>query len=184
MTYAFMNTVDGYKLLYADGVFCEFAVFEEAELAHIPFAPGRVVWKADGVDEAIAVPIYRSGERERPSTSYLLGEALTNLYVGLLREQRGERLSALRFIQGHAVDRIVELAARLQEATNAHADPFNADRRFEQRYPNMAQILPALLQGYNKNRESALAALTFLDEHFAINAGMKTAVRQLCNTHH
>jgi len=180
VTYAFLNTKDGYKLLYADGVFCEFAVFEEAELAHIPFTPGRVVWKAAGMDDAIAVPTYSSGERERPSTDFLLGEAITNLYVGLLREHRGERLSATRFIQGYAVDRIVELVARLQAAAKAHQDPFNAERRFEQRYPDMAHILPDLLQGYDRNRESVLAALVFLDEHFEIDKGMKTAVLQLC----
>ncbi len=44
---------------------------------------------------------------------WLLGEALTNLYVGLQRELRGERLSAMRFIQGYALDRLVALAGRL-----------------------------------------------------------------------
>ena len=39
-----------------------------------------------------------------------LGEALTNLYVGMAREKRGEKLSAMRFIQGYAVDRLLELA--------------------------------------------------------------------------
>ena len=43
VAYAYRNTVDGYKLLYDDGVFCEFAVFEPAELARIPYAPGRLV---------------------------------------------------------------------------------------------------------------------------------------------
>ncbi|CAH7070451.1 hypothetical protein VCHA54P496_10334 [Vibrio chagasii] len=42
--YSVRNTVDGYKVLYADGIFCEFAVFEPHELAHIPFAEGRIVW--------------------------------------------------------------------------------------------------------------------------------------------
>ena len=44
--YAVRNTVDGYKVLYADGVFCvfcDFAVFEPHELVHIPFSKGRIV---------------------------------------------------------------------------------------------------------------------------------------------
>jgi lincosamide nucleotidyltransferase B/F len=45
VAYLFRNTVDGYKLLFADGIFCEFAVFELGELQNIPFAPGRIVWK-------------------------------------------------------------------------------------------------------------------------------------------
>ena len=45
LVYTFRNTVDGYKVLYADGVFCEFAVFEPAELETAVYAPGRLVWK-------------------------------------------------------------------------------------------------------------------------------------------
>ena len=56
VAYSFANTADGYKLLYQDGVFCEFAVFEEDELKEAVFSPGRVVWKAEGVSEKIGVP--------------------------------------------------------------------------------------------------------------------------------
>ena len=49
IAFAFQNTVDGCKVLYEDGIFCEYAVFEPQELAAIPFAPGRIVWKADDV---------------------------------------------------------------------------------------------------------------------------------------
>ncbi len=42
IAFCFRNTKDGFKLLFADGVFCEFAVFEPKELESIPFAPGRV----------------------------------------------------------------------------------------------------------------------------------------------
>jgi hypothetical protein len=183
IAYSFMNTSDGYKLLYEDGVFCEFAVFEEAELEHIPFSPGRVVWKATGVAETIAEP-KRSGQEmgEDPPTEWLIGEALTNLYVGLLREHRGERLSAMRFIQGYAVDRILVLAGRLQPATGAQQDPFSIERRYERRYPEMISLLPSLLQGYERNQESALAALAFLDRHFELNAAMKMAVVELCGS--
>lgn len=183
VAYAFMNTKDGYKLLYEDGVFCEFAVFEEAELEHIPFAPGRVVWKAAGVAESIGVPKHPShdGPGEQ-SIAWHLGEALTNLYVGLLREHRGEKLTAMRFIQVYAVDRILALVEQIRPATNALADPFNRERRFEFRYPDVAPLLPALLQGYERNRESALAALAFLEDHFELNAAMKTAIRRLCES--
>ena len=49
IAYSFRNTPDGHKLLFRDGVFCEFAVFEERELPEIPFAPGRIIWKKQGV---------------------------------------------------------------------------------------------------------------------------------------
>ncbi len=47
IAYSFRNTRDGYKLLYADGIFCEFAVFEESELTQIPFAPIRLIGKPE-----------------------------------------------------------------------------------------------------------------------------------------
>lgn len=180
VTYAFLNTRDGYKLLYADGIFCEFAVFEEAELAAIPFVAGRIVWKADGVSDDLATPAPPSNAPTKPTLEWILGEALTNLYVGLMRDQRGEKLSAMRFIQGFAVDRVVQLSARVESAVFAHPDPFSPERRYEQQYPTLAPLLPAMLQGYEKNRQSALAMLTFLDQHFDINPAMKAAIEELC----
>ncbi|MFZ1755508.1 MAG: hypothetical protein WAU10_17290, partial [Caldilineaceae bacterium] len=109
VAYAFKNTDVGYKLLYADGIFCEMAVFDLDELAGIPFSPGRVVWKRADVDEAIATPRKSLPLAVAQSQDHLLGEALTNLYVGLARFHRGEKLSAARFIQQYAVDRVLEL---------------------------------------------------------------------------
>ena len=180
VAYYFPNTPDGYKLLYQDGVFCEFAVFEEAELREAVFAPGRVVWQAAGVDAAIGIPKHFSRQAQPRQTEWLIGEALTNLYVGLLRERRGERLSALRFIQSHAVERILELCERIETATSAQPDPFSLERRYELRHPGLAGLLPELLQGYQRNRESALAALSFLDKHFEINPAMQQAILRLC----
>jgi hypothetical protein len=44
IAYQFLNTADGYKLLFADGIFCEFAIFEPAELTAIGFSAERIVW--------------------------------------------------------------------------------------------------------------------------------------------
>jgi len=46
----------------------------------------------------------------------------------------------------------------------------------------MAHVLPTFLQGYEKNRQSALAVLAFLDERVEINEGMKLAITALCQT--
>ena len=56
IAWCFRNTADGYKLLYADGVFCEFAVFEPQELAHIPYAEGRYVWRDQSLADLTAKP--------------------------------------------------------------------------------------------------------------------------------
>lgn len=179
VAYAFRNTEDGYKLLFADGIFCEFAVFERAELARIPFAPGRIVWKRPEVPESIAVPQAAAGAPAEKSAEYLAGEALTNLYVGLCRYRRGEWLSALRFIQGYAVDRVVELAGLVEVEGSARKDPFSGERRFEARFPALAQLLPGMLLGYEHIPESALAVLAFLEQHFPVNQALAARIHEL-----
>jgi lincosamide nucleotidyltransferase B/F len=180
VAYYFPNTEDGYKLLFADGIFCEFAVFEPDELETVPFANGRIVWKRPSVAGTIAHSIKRSSNQTQRSQAWLLGEALTNLYVGLGRERRGERLSALRFIQGYAVDRLLELIEQTEEAQPVTRDEFAPERRFEQRYREAARQAPLWLQGYEHNQASALAILTFLEERFVVNRAIAAAIRKLC----
>ncbi|TLN05666.1 hypothetical protein FDZ74_13425, partial [bacterium] len=179
VVYTFRNTVDGFKLLFADGIFCEFAVFVRADLLRVPFAPGRIVWKRPEVPESIAVPVVTSGVQGTRSPDYLLGEALTNLYVGLCRYRRGERLSGLRFIQGFAVDRVVELAGLIETEGPAPRDIFAGERRFETRFPILSQLLPGMLLGYERTPESALAILAFLEQHFPVNQALADRIREL-----
>ena len=180
IAYHFLNSPDGYKLLFADGIFCEFAVFELQELQGIPFAPGRIVWKREGSPDNIHRPVKETVHPAKRSKEFLVGEAITNLYVGMGRDKRGEKLSASRFIQGYAVDRLVELAEYVEAEQNVTHDIFVNERRFEARHPLVARELPAWVQGYERNRESALAILSFLEEHFEVNAAMAEAVRKLC----
>jgi lincosamide nucleotidyltransferase B/F len=180
IAYAFRNTGDGYKLLFQDGVFCEFAVFEEPELGHVPFAPGRIVWKKPGVPDTLCLPKQDRRTKGDHSIEWLVGEALTNLYVGLCRNSRGEKLSAMRFIQVYAVDRLLELSEKIEPEALAVRDAFAPERRYEQRHPGIAVALPGSCQGYERNVESAKAILTFLDSHFEVNPAMKQAIMELC----
>jgi hypothetical protein len=176
VAYCFKNTPDGYKVLFADGIFCEFAVFEAAELLRIPFAAGRIVWKAADFDDALCLPPKNEQPTTRNPIDWLVGEAVTNLYVGLGRARRGEKLSATRFIQGYAVDRILELSDYIETTGAVYADPFARERRYEQRFPGIARYLPQFIQGYDHIPESAQAILDFLDDHFGVNPAMKQAV--------
>lgn len=177
--YAFRNTPDGYKLLYADGIFCEFAVFTMGELAGAAYAPGRIVWRRPDVDPAIAAPVTPPASPAAADPAWQLGEALTNLYVGLGRMRRGELLTAQRFVQHYAVDRVVQLAAGLEAPRDAYPDPFGPERRVEARLPGLAAHLPAFVQGYGRSAESALAILAYLERHFAVSPAMARAIRQL-----
>lgn len=179
VVYAFRNTIDGYKLLYEDGIFCEFAIFEPHELAQIPFAAGRIVWRRPDFDERVATPVRTAPPPGTHSIDWLIGEAITNLYVGLCRCRRGETLSAARFIQQYAVDRVLDLAPHIEDEQPGQADPFMPERRFEERFPRTAAALPQMMQGYQANPSSALAVLAFLEAHFAVNGAMAAQVRQL-----
>lgn len=180
IAYTFQNTSDGYKLLYADGIFCEFAVFEPDELRSIPFSPGRIVWKQLQIPDSISQPVMASIVTQKRDQEWLIGEALTNLLVGLMRELRGEKLSAMRFIQVYAVDRLLELAELAVSPRNVPPDAFTTERRFEQRFSNLVEAVAACMQGYHRNRESALAVLAFLERYFTVNEDIAAAIRSYC----
>jgi lincosamide nucleotidyltransferase B/F len=170
VAYQFQNTSD---------VFCEFAIFEAHELERIPFSPGRIVWKKPHVSESIGTPKIELPTASSHGLEWSLGEALTNLYIGLKRFKRGEKLSAARFVQEYALDRVVDLAARLEPEASAFKDPFNRERRLEQRFPQLATRLADFNQGYERTPESALAMLEFLEAHFVVNQAMAAAIRKL-----
>jgi hypothetical protein len=177
VAFYFMNTADGYKLLFKDGVFCEFAVFDLAELAAIPLTAARVVWKRSDAPKIIGRPPVLAAHPV--SEARELGEALTNLYVGLGRFYRGEKLSAMRFIQQYAVDRLLALASLKETQVAATADPFAPERRSEQRFPWLAAHLPDFMQGYERSPQSAAAILAYLDQQYELDPAMKQAVVEM-----
>lgn len=178
LAWHFPNTADGHKALMADGVFCEFAVFEPQELGDIAFAEGRVVWKRDDVAETIGQPQKKLPAATPPEESWLVGEALTCLFVGLNRWHRGERLVAARFVQGYALDRLVELDD-LRSGAKAD-DPFNRERRLEARHPALAAELPSLAPGYDATPSAALAMLDALARRGAvIDKAIETEIHRL-----
>lgn len=177
LAYSFHNSADGHKFLFADGIYGEMAVFSPEQLAKAAYAPGRFVWRREGVPESWAAPAVWPPRREPADGAWLLGEALTNLYVGLGRYRRGEKLSAFRFIQQYAVDRVLDLVAAEEE--NGSEDAFDRPRRFERRHPLVAPHLPALMQGYDRSPESAAAILAWLAASYPVDPAMKRAIEAL-----
>lgn len=101
VAYRFRNTKDGFKLLWADGIFGEMAVFESQELEAIPYSEGKVWWHREGFDPEVLKPKNSVGHAwTPPSPEFCAGELLTCLHVGLCRWNRGERLSAWSFLSG------------------------------------------------------------------------------------
>jgi len=178
VAYSFRNTADGRKALFADGIYCEYAVFSVARVAGIPFSPGRIVWQRADAPPGLEVPRTPAPAPDRDSAQFHVDEALTQLYVGLQRELRGERLSALRLIQVHAVDRAVRLLA-LQRPDAPQQDPFALERGVERRFAAEELPLAELVQGYERNRESALALLAWLEAHGDVHEALAAEIRRL-----
>lgn len=174
----FQNTQDGLKFVYQDGILCEFAVFTEEEFAHAHYSEGRLLWK----DPAFVVQDGKPQSKAdflSSSQTYLMGEALTNLYVGLARFLRGEKLSAFSFVQNYALHSVLILIHQKFPSEEPYLDVFNPERRFEVRYGRFARDISQMSQGYDHTPESAQAILDFLKTHFSVDPKMSTLIEAL-----
>ena len=107
--YSFVNTADGRKVLFSDGLYAEYAIFTVDELGEASFPPGRLVWSRADAPAGLDCVGSRPDPTPYDSPEFQVNEALTNIYVGLHRDARGERLAGSRLIQTHAVDRLLTL---------------------------------------------------------------------------
>jgi hypothetical protein len=85
------------------------------------------------------------------------------------------------------LDRLIELD--LLRGTQAHSnsfpDPFNKERRLEQRQEALAEELPELVPGYEKTPQAALAMLAALQKRSALlNPAIETHIRDLVEATH
>jgi hypothetical protein len=179
IVFQFKNTKDGHKVLFENDVFAEFAVFEKEELPEIAFTEGKIIYAKPGFDLSWVVP-KKVPTIKRRSVDFLVNEALTNLYIGLKRDHRGETASAFSFIQVYAASLIVELFQEIYPSKPALIDPFVFERRIENRFTEAFDVLSHIKQGYLNNKASAKAALEFLNTHFDLNKTMYQTILELC----
>ena len=177
LVYSFRNTVDGYKILFADGIYGEFAVFEEDEMENISYSEGRWIFKKPGctVSNVQKVPFKSLVSHQ---TDYAVNELLTNLLVGLQRFRRGEKLAAQRLIEVHALNQLLSILPSLYIEENLFADKFNLDRRIEFRFPAIAKKLPLFIQGIENTPASAQHLLDFVMAHFDVNEAITDEIRK------
>jgi hypothetical protein len=107
-----------------------------------------------------------------------VNEAVTNLYVGLHRDARGERLSATRLIQQHAVDRLLTYL-ELTTPGSPRQDPFAVERGAETRFGPDVLPLSDIVVGYDRNREAALVILEWLESRVQVNRRLRRGIRRL-----
>ena len=125
---SFANDPNGRKALLDDGLFLEYAVFTPEQLASLTLAGVPVVSSRDGFDASTLLTTEPPPTTPRQDTvEFHLNEALTNLFVGLHRELRGEHLTAMRFIQVYPVDHVLALVRLTSETALAQPDPVRPD---------------------------------------------------------
>jgi len=177
VVWSFENSDLGRKALLEGDLFAEYAVFSLADLATAGYPPGRIHWsraEAPRGLEVAKVPVPQA-----PSLTHEVGEAITNLYVGLHRDLRGERLTASRFIQGYAVDRWVTVLGQLGLGRGEQQDAFAIDRGVERRFDPELLPLADLVPGYERNAHAAATLLRLLVAHVELNPTIVAAVRDL-----
>ncbi|MCE2892115.1 MAG: hypothetical protein O9270_14375 [Aquidulcibacter sp.] len=175
LVFAHRNTADGWKILFEDGIFAEFAVFSQEQLPHIPFQAGRLVWARAGFDTNVLAPIRQA---DQTNVAWAVVEALTCLYVGLGRFWRGERLAAQRMIQGNALDLVLKIM-RVDEHAGPGADPFDPSRRVEQIWPDRREWLKQACAGYGYSLEAAQILLTELRRFGPLPSALVAAIEAL-----
>jgi hypothetical protein len=177
VAFSFANTVDGRKVLFSDGIYAEYAVFTLDGVAASASPAGRVVWQRAGAPAGLDAPRRVPVPSPYDTVQWQTNEALTNLYVGLHRDARGETLSAARLIQTHAIDRVLTIAG-LQADAAGRQDVFAVERGAEQRFGGDVP-LAAMVPGYGHNREAALAILLWLEAHAEVDPALAAAIRTL-----
>jgi lincosamide nucleotidyltransferase B/F len=166
-------------LLFEHGAFCEFAVFEQTGLQAAHFSRGRFAWRRPDTYDILNQPSIMPEQSALRSKELLVGEIITNLYVGMGRDRRGDKLSVARFIQSNVVDRLLELADYIETEQDASRDFFTSERRFEKRHPGVVIEHPGWMQGYTKNHESVPEILGVLERHFEVNNTIAKAIGTL-----
>lgn len=180
IAYHFQNCEIGHKLLFEDGLYGEYAVFEPGELKDALYTGGRLVWKHPSfAEEGITAGTAPIPPNRVSSVDHVYSEAVTNLYVGLGRYLRGEKLSAFKFIQGYPIDGLLSAMHLLETETEYYPDKFGNERRLERRFPRFAQMLPNLLQGYDRTPEAALQLLAYLESIRPVHPIMRREIRAL-----
>lgn len=173
LSFIFQNTVDGFKLLYQDGVYGECAIFNQSKLKDIPYHQARLHYLKEG--SHFDFKVTNTMIHPKASKDYLMNEALTNLYVGLLRYHRGEIYSSYLFISHHALSNVLRLATYNDKVD----DPFDISRRIEKNHPQLVPLLTVGIQGYEKVRESAHILVNYLESNYPVNQAIVARIKSL-----
>ena len=180
IVYRFRYNDDCYKLLFADGVFCELSILDASSLPTLQYSGARIIWCRPTFDSSTCAP---HGPLPQ-DFQWILDELLTVVYTGLCKYKRGEQLAAVGYIEGQARELLARLVTLTQpRAPGVFEDVFAKERRFERAYPSLTPLLPAICQGYDRIPQSAQAIMNLLESHYSPDPNMTLAIHRLLSNH-
>ncbi len=139
------------KLLFQDGVLCDYGIIAPERVAAFCHGEGRYLWRREGwnaVDLSAREPVRKTPEE-------LETDALFHLYVGLLRAKRGEEAAAFYEIQVAAAQDVLALLG------GADTDVFSPVRQIEKTVS--ADVLGSIFPGYRRSVTAAKGMLGFME---------------------
>lgn len=174
VAFRFPNTVDGRQVLFADGLYAEYAVFTLDGVASCASPAGRIArrrarWAGGTPARARTLAVRHRGVAGERGAHQPLRRSPPR--------RRGETLSATRLIQTHAVDRVLTIAG-LHAGGTGQQDVFAVERGAERRF-GAGVPLAAMVPGYGRNREAALAILAWLEAQARVDPALAAAIREL-----
>lgn len=149
VVFTFRETAHGVKVLYQDGHLLEFAVFDLEELYLARTNRVRVLFDKGDVREHVEnIQKNSSSRREIESDdTFLVGQFLTNLLVGVARYRRGEKLSGRFFVKTSGLrNLLILLQKHIPSPQKSMLDDLDPHRRFEFAYPELGKELDGILE--------------------------------------
>lgn len=174
-------TKDGYKVLFEDGILCDFGILTSDETKMIPHDEGRVIWSMADFDLSVKDATYRCNHQNlsKSECDNYYERALIDIIVGLSRLKRGEIFSATKVIQEEALEKVL-IAISNQHTSNAvNPDPFQVSRRFEKIYPQYTHILEEVLLGYEGNIEAISFLIKIISANYDIDDKLNNHIKGL-----
>jgi len=144
----FRETQHGWKVVFDDGHVLEYAIFSREELQVTRFHHYKVLVDKTDIHDVLS---------QLKSTFDLVGDPrdplkttqhiLSLLTIGMGRYHRGEKISGMRFIKGHAIEHLTALIQMTVDSQNPHLiDDLNPSRRLEFTHPQWAVKLHPIIE--------------------------------------
>ncbi|MGJ9385757.1 hypothetical protein [Salipaludibacillus sp. CF4.18] len=164
--FEYFTSKDSMKVIYSDGVICDFGILTEEEFSDFEHGEGKLIWNNDCFIEKIDSNI-NLREEDEIQKGKILGDIISNLYIGMLRFSRGELLSAYKLIQNDNITLLIQLFLEEDESIPKFKE-YEYVRRLEFENESLSIELSTIMLGYNNTPEAASNTISLLEKEYRL----------------